>query len=52
MSFGVGQMMALGQLIEAKHGLSAYIRYGIKIIKPLIVIVSFAMAAKLLYEQF
>ncbi|STQ87303.1 TSUP family transporter [Helicobacter pullorum] len=52
MLFGVGLMMALGQFIGANLGSRAAIRYGIKIIKPLIVIVSFAMAAKLLYEQF
>lgn len=52
MLFGIGLVMALGQFIGANLGSRAAIRYGIKIIKPLIVIVSFSMAAKLLYDQF
>lgn len=50
--FGVGLVMALGQFIGANLGSRTAIRYGIRIIKPLIVLVSFAMATKLLYEQF
>lgn len=48
----VGIVMALGQFIGANLGARAAIAYGIRIVKPLIVMVSFAMAAKLLYEQF
>ncbi|WP_297814075.1 TSUP family transporter [uncultured Helicobacter sp.] len=50
--WGVGLVMALGQFIGANLGSRTAIRYGIRIIKPLIVLVSFIMAAKLLYEQF
>ena len=50
--FIIGIVMALGQFIRANLGSRAAITYGIRIIKPLIVIVSFVMAAKLLYEQF
>lgn len=52
MLFGIGLVMAMGQFIGANLGSRAAIKYGIKIIKPLIVIVSFSMAAKLLYDQF
>lgn len=49
---GIGLLMALGQFIGAYLGSKMAIRYGIRIIKPFIVSVSFLMAAKLLYEQF
>ena len=52
MLFGIGLVMAMGQFIGANLGSRAAIKYGIKIIKPLIVIVSFSMATKLLYDQF
>ena len=52
MLWWVGLVMALGQFIGANLGAKMAIRYGIRIVKPLIVAVSFLMAAKLLYEQF
>ena len=51
MLWWVGIVMALGQFIGANLGAQMAIRYGIRIVKPLIVAVSFLMAAKLLYEQ-
>ncbi|WP_395148547.1 hypothetical protein [uncultured Helicobacter sp.] len=42
----------MGHFIGANLGSKMAIRYGIYIIKPLVVGVSFLMAAKLLYEQF
>lgn len=51
MLWGVGLLMALGQFIGANLGSKMAIRYGIYIIKPLVVVVSFLMAAKLLYDQ-
>ena len=51
MLWWVGIVMALGQFIGANLGAKMAIRYGIRIVKPLIVAVSFLMAAKLLYEQ-
>ena len=51
MLWWVGIVMALGQFIGANLGAKMAIRYGIRIVKPLIVTVSFLMAAKLLYEQ-
>lgn len=52
MLWSVGLLMALGQFIGANLGSRAAILYGIRIIKPLVVAVSFLMATKLLYEQF
>lgn len=52
MLFGIGLLMAFGQFIGANLGSKLAIRYGIKIIKPLIVAVSFIMALRLLYTQF
>ena len=52
MLWWVGLVMALGQFIGANLGAKMAIRYGIRIVKLLIVAVSFLMAAKLLYEQF
>ena len=51
MLWWIGIVMALGQFIGANLGAKMAIRYGIRIVKPLIVAVSFLMAAKLLYEQ-
>ncbi|TLD88159.1 TSUP family transporter [Helicobacter sp. MIT 05-5294] len=48
----IGFVMGIGQLIGANLGSRVAITYGIRIIKPLVVIMSFIMAAKLLYEQF
>ncbi|ANV98790.1 hypothetical protein BBW65_07150 [Helicobacter enhydrae] len=50
--WSIGLLMALGQFIGANLGSKMAIRYGIRIIKPLVVGISFLMAAKLLYEQF
>lgn len=50
--WGIGLLMALGQFIGANLGSRMAIRYGIRIIKPLVVGISFLMATKLLYEQF
>ena len=52
MLFGIGLVMALGQFLGANLGARAAMKYGIKIIKPLIVAVSFIMAIKLLYDEF
>ncbi|TLD82697.1 hypothetical protein LS70_006990 [Helicobacter sp. MIT 11-5569] len=52
MLWGIGLLMALGQFIGANLGSRMAIRYGIRIVKPLVVTISFIMAAKLLYEQF
>lgn len=52
MLWSIGLLMALGQFIGANLGARMAIRYGIRIVKPLVVTVSFLMAAKLLYEQF
>lgn len=52
MLFSIGLLMAVGQFIGANLGARAAISYGKKIIKPLVVGISFIMAAKLLYEQF
>ena len=52
MLWWVGLVMALGQFIGANLGAKMAIRFGIRIVKPIIVAVSFLMAAKLLYEQF
>ena len=50
--WGLGFIMAIGQFFGARLGSRAAMKYGIKIIKPLIVLVSFLMSVKLLYEQF
>lgn len=51
MLWGIGLLMALGQFIGANLGSKIAIRYGIYIIKPIVVGV-FLMSAKLLYDQF
>ena len=52
MLFGIGLVMAVGQFIGPNIGSKEAIKYGIKIIKTLVVIVSISMEAKLLYDQF
>lgn len=52
MLWSIGLLMALGQFIGANLGSKMAMRYGIRIVKPLVVGISFLMAAKLLYEQF
>lgn len=47
--FAVGIAMALGQFVGANIGAKLALRYGITIIKPLVVIVCLAMCAKLLF---
>lgn len=51
MLWGIGFIMAIGQIIGANLGSRAAIKYGIKLIKPLIVVISFTMALKLFYDQ-
>ncbi len=48
----VGLCMALGQFIGANLGSRVALRYGVKVIKPLIVIVSLTMCVKLLLKQY
>lgn len=50
--FLLGFVMGIGQFIGANIGSKLAIRYGIKIIKPLIVVVSLLICAKLLYNQY
>jgi len=45
----VAIVMAIGQLIGGYVGARTGIRYGVKIIRPLVVVVSIAMALKLLF---
>ncbi|MGX3010180.1 TSUP family transporter [Helicobacter sp. 23-1044] len=47
--FAVGIAMAVGQIIGGYLGAKMALKYGIKIIKPLVVAVSFAMCVKLLF---
>ena len=47
--FAVGAAMAVGQFIGGNLGAKMALKYGIKIIKPLVVIISLAMCAKLLF---
>lgn len=47
--FAVGAAMAVGQFIGGNIGARMALKYGIKIIKPLVVIVSLAMCVKLLF---
>ena len=47
--FAVGISMAVGQFIGANLGAKTALKYGIKVIKPLVVIVSLAMCVKLLF---
>ena len=47
--FAVGAAMAVGQFIGGNLGAKMALKYGIKIIKPLVVIVSMAMCVKLLF---
>ena len=49
--FAVGIAMALGQFVGANIGAKLALRYGITIIKPLVVIVSLAMCVKLLFFE-
>lgn len=48
----LGFIMGVGQFIGAHIGSRLALRYGIKIIKPLVVIVSVAVCVKLLYNQY
>lgn len=47
--FAVGAAMAVGQFIGGYLGAKTALKYGIKVIKPLVVIVSLAMCVKLLF---
>ncbi len=47
--FAVGATMAVGQFIGGYLGAKTALKYGIKVIKPLVVIVSLAMCVKLLF---
>lgn len=47
--FAVGISMAVGQFIGANLGAKTALKYGIRIIKPLVVIISLAMCVKLLF---
>lgn len=49
--FAVGVAMAFGQFVGANIGAKLALRYGISIIKPLIVIVCVAMCVKLLFFE-
>lgn len=48
----LGFIMGIGQFIGANIGSKLALRYGIKIIKPLVVSVSLIICAKLLYNQY
>ncbi len=48
----VGLCMGIGQFIGGNLGSRVALRHGIKIIKPLIVLVCVATCAKLLYQQY
>lgn len=48
----LGFFMGVGQFIGANIGSRLALRYGIKIIKPLVVCVSLAVCAKLLYNEY
>lgn len=52
MLFGIGLIMACGQFIGANLGAKMALKYGVRIIKPLIVCVSFALSFKLIYDNF
>lgn len=47
--FAVGAAMAVGQFIGGYLGAKTALKYGIKIIKPLVVIISLTMCVKLLF---
>lgn len=47
--FVVGAAMAVGQFIGGYLGAKTALKYGIKVIKPLVVIISLAMCVKLLF---
>lgn len=47
--FAVGVSMAVGQFIGANLGAKTALKYGIKVIKPLVVLISFAMCIKLIF---
>lgn len=47
--FAVGAAMAVGQFIGGYLGAKMALKYGIKVIKPLVVIVSLVMCVKLLF---
>ena len=49
--WGVGLIMAAGQILGATIGAHTVIRQGSRVIKPLLFIISLAMAAKLLLMQ-
>lgn len=49
--WGLGFAMAIGQFLGANLGARLAVKYGSKIIKPLLVTVSFIMSAKLAYDQ-
>lgn len=48
----LGIVMGIGQFIGANIGSKLALRYGIKIIRPLVVAVSLLICAKLLYNQY
>ena len=50
--FLYGAVMAAGQIIGARIGSGLAVKNGIKIIRPLYIMVVFATIAKLLYERF
>lgn len=52
MLFSIGLIMACGQFIGANLGAKMALKYGVRIIKPLIVCVSFALSFKLIYDNF
>lgn len=50
--FLYGAVMAAGQIIGARIGSELAVKNGIKIIRPLYIVIVFATIAKLLYERF
>ncbi len=50
--WSIGFFMAVGQFFGAYFGSKTALKYGMRIIKPLIVIVSLVACLKLLYEQY
>ncbi len=50
--WALGLLMAIGQFTGGTLGSHMTIRHGARLIRPLIIIMSFAMALKLLYDNF
>lgn len=47
-----GLVMATGQLLGGQIGAQLVVNYGVKLIRPLVVVVTLTMSAKLLFDQY